>query len=248
MLSFPLRLTSPLTKGALVKEAQGRLAKSRFGNFHPGDVDGEFGEHSAAAVHRAKYWLGYPTDQINEAYGGALHAYLGGKALPLTYQARRKLRLKKQADRPLRLKVLAKAISQIGETEHPANSNISKFSKWYGVTGPWCAMFVSWCIDQCGGKFHYAYCPFILRDARAGVNGLRILKASEVKPGDGVLYDWEHNGVPDHVGFFERGNPSGAFVAVEGNTAVGNNSNGGIVMRRADRVASEVAAFFRYEV
>lgn len=55
------------------------------------------------------------------------------------------------------------AASQIGTKEQPANSNLTKYGKWYGLDGnPWCDMFVSWCADQVGalgivGKF--AYCP-----------------------------------------------------------------------------------------
>jgi hypothetical protein len=63
-------------------------------------------------------------------------------------------------------------------------------------------------------------------------------------PGDLVCYDWEGNGVADHVGLFEAwtDKSAGKFTAIEGNTAVGNDSNGGKVMRR-DRTRSNVQAF-----
>lgn len=237
--------------GKDVSIVQHRLAgegEGKFGNYHPGKVDGEYGEHTAGAARRAKYWLGYKGSEIDHTYGMILDAYITKrKPLSSAMKVRRAYRIKHAGDKPFREEVLSKALTQLGETEHPPDSNISKFSTWYGMIGPWCAMFVSWCQAKLGGTFHYSYCPYILRDARAGKNGLAVVSASHVKPGHGVLYDWDNNGVPDHVGFFHSGNPQGQFTAVEGNTAVGNNSNGGIVMKRTDRVASEVVCFFQYE-
>ena len=51
------------------------------------------------------------------------------------------------------------------------------------------------------------------------------------QPGDIVSSTGQGDGVADHVGFFEKGSRS-EFTAIEGNTAVGNDSNGGQVMRR----------------
>lgn len=52
------------------------------------------------------------------------------------------------------------------------------------------------------------------------------------KPGDIVFYDWNGNHTKrDHVGIVESVSGS-SVVAIEGNTSVGNDSNGGEVMRR----------------
>jgi len=41
------------------------------------------------------------------------------------------------------------ATGEIGQTE--SGSNNCKYTQWYGMVGaPWCAMFISWCADQCG--------------------------------------------------------------------------------------------------
>ena len=104
-----------------------------------------------------------------------------------------------------------------------------------------------WYIDVGSKTFslgwRYAYCPFIVSDARAGVNNLTI--TNHPQPGDIVLYDWQRDGVADHVGLFERwiaGGEGIEFTAVEGNTSVSSDSNGGAVMRRT-RKRSQTIAF-----
>jgi Putative peptidoglycan binding domain len=73
--------------GSDVEELQRLLA-----SYHPGDVDGEFGPYSAAAVKRAKWALGYPTPQCDSSAGPKLVAYLKGAPLPPDYQARQAAR------------------------------------------------------------------------------------------------------------------------------------------------------------
>lgn len=261
-MRFPYFLSSPTVKGPDVKAVQGSLHESPFGNFKPGTIDGEYGEQTAGATRRAKYWLGYPKDQINGRYGETLHSFLTGtKKLPTTYRTRRYLRVKRAGQTPVREEALKKAKSQLGVKENPAGSNVVKFSTWYGLIGSWCAMFVTWSYEQAkdtktfakGSK--YAYTPYMVRDARAGVNGMSLLTVNEVKPGDIVMYDWGGAGLKggyyatDHTGLFEKwiNKASGEFTAIEGNTAVGNDSNGGEVMRRT-RTINFVSALIRVEV
>ena len=131
---------------------------------------------------------------------------------------------------------LERARSQIGEKESPRNSNRCKFSEWYGMTGPWCAMFICWA-DQEGevptDSFRrgqrYAYVPYIVSDARRGLNGLSV--TSQPRSGDMICYDWD-GGEYDHVGLFESGDSS-RWTAIEGNTSLSDQSNGGEVMRRS---------------
>jgi hypothetical protein len=144
---------------------------------------------------------------------------------------------------------LTKAIREIGVKESPSNSNQCKYTDWYGMVGPWCAMFLTWC-DQTGerptGSFRkgssYAYVPYIVSDARLGVNGLTV--TSSPKPGDLVAFDWSRDGEYDHIGVVEtKLNSSGGFTAVEGNTSTSDNSNGGQVMRR-DRNKNQQGTVF----
>ena len=145
------------------------------------------------------------------------------------------------SQKTLRALALEKAQSQIGVKESPAGSNQVKFCDWYGVTGPWCAMFVTWAYETEGNSpafvkgSRYAYVPYIVSDAQNNRYGLSV--TSSPIPGDLVAYDWD-GGDYDHVGLFESGNSS-TWKAVEGNTSTSNNSNGGEVMRR-DRSRSQV--------
>ena len=50
--------------------------------------------------------------------------------------------------------------------------------------------------------------------------------------------------MPDHIGIVEEYLGGGKFNAIEGNTSVGNDSNGGEVMRRL-RYISQVDGFGR---
>lgn len=244
-----LKLTSPHLKGHDVEHAQTLLTRGRFGIFHPGTIDGEYGEATAAAVRRAKWALGYPTKEVNGAFGDKLEGLLSGtKALPILYALRRKKRLT-PAPATLAQKALVSAAKQLGVKESPADSNRVLFSQWYGLTGPWCAMFVSWNYVAAGSKSfkagqHYAYCPYILSDAKAGRNGLQLV--SSPQPGDIVLYCWNGTGVPEHTGLFERwlDSKGSSFSAIEGNTSAGNDANGGEVQRR-QRDRSLVVAFVR---
>jgi len=144
---------------------------------------------------------------------------------------------------------LNKAIAEIGNKESPSGSNMNKYGAWYNMNGvPWCAIFATWC-DQLGNAptktfakgSRYSYVPYIVSDGRLGLNGLSL--TSDPKPGDLVCYDWGRDGEYDHVGMFEKWTGGRTFQAVEGNTAVGNNSNGGEVMRRQRDAAAQNTIF-----
>lgn len=144
------------------------------------------------------------------------------------------------------------AKGKIGVKESPVNSNKVEFSEWFGIVTPWCMEFVSWAFATAGSKDIFApgqrwdYVPAFLNDAKAGKFGLKIVR--DPIRGDLVCYDWpgESPGIPDHVGIFEAwvNQAAGTFTAIEGNTLVGNDSNGGEVMRRS-RATSLVKNFVR---
>jgi len=246
---YTLTVTSPMTTGLHVTAAQEVLKQANVFSldFLRGTVDGVFGEETGRGCIRAKYWLGYATIDLRPTYGNKLDGYLKGLEQPdEKMQKRRELRQKAQSETPMAVKALKQALSKLGTKENPAGSNRVVFSDWYGVTGPWCAMFVTWCYVRAGSKafvrsHRYAYVPYIVQDARKGTNGLTVTK--KPLPGDLVCYDWEGNGVADHVGLFEKGTTM-VFHAIEGNTAVGNDSNGGEGMRRS-RVGAAVQCFVR---
>jgi hypothetical protein len=153
----------------------------------------------------------------------------------------------------VRQAALKLAVGQLGIKESPPDSNKVKYTSWYGMVGPWCAMFVTWCFETNkkassptfvkGSK--YAYVPYVVSDARAKKNGLKTVDNDEPIPGDLVCYDWDWNGEYDHIGIFEGWTGGHTFNCIEGNTSVNNNSNGGEVMRRQRDVNSQATVFIR---
>lgn len=154
---------------------------------------------------------------------------------------------------PLREKAYLVAEKEIGVKEDPPNSNDGlRIREYQKVTGafkaPWCASFVTWCYKQAGKNlsgFNTAYCPSWVEAARANRNGLRVISRDDARRGDAVLYDWGRDGVSDHIGVLAgRIGDNGDFIAVEGNTSYGNDSNGGQVMLRR-RNTKDVLLFVR---
>jgi len=133
-------------------------------------------------------------------------------------------------------KIIEIALKEVGVTETPKSSNKSKYGKWFGFDGvPWCGMFVSWCYAQAGvvmpkigfSKPGFAGCQTAV--AYFKKNG-KIVKTPQA--GDIVFFDWNADGRFDHTGLFVRKIDDLHFETVEGNTAIGNDSNGGQVMKR----------------
>ena len=60
------------------------------------------------------------------------------------------------------------------------------------------------------------------------------------RSGDLVIFDWGKDGKPDHVGFIESTSGSTLYT-IEGNTAIGNDSDGGEVMKRQRSTAYKYA-------
>ena len=242
------------------------------GGYDAGRNDHVYGPNVGSATVRAKRKFGYPDKDCTPVYGQILDNLLTGVSKPsLAMRARAKARERAAADAHEHAdKVYLKAMSQIGVHESPAGSNITVFSRWYGIIGAWCAMFISWCVWASGfptGKFHYAYVPFVVGDATANRNGLHRVSG----PVDGKLiaacYDWQHDGTSDHIGLamtdftLKRLSSArhaaavnqwgalgvGELWAVEGNTSPSNDSNGGEVWIRKRRFA-DVQAFVQIPV
>lgn len=220
-----------------------------------GPIDGDCGPLTCQAFYRAKYWLGYPTAHLDRVCGDLLRSYLDGskKQTPQMLE-RTKARMEAKPATPLREVALGLLRGKLGVKESPAGSNECWASRWYGLVGPWCAMAACWAYASAGSKtvtlqtaraFDLAYVPNIVADARAGRFGFTL--TAEPKPGDLVCYDWNGDGIADHVGLFEQwaSTAHDALVAVEGNTssdAAGDQSNGGEVARK-NRRRAQVEAF-----
>ena len=112
--------------------------------------------------------------------------------------------------------MVAVAQSQIG------NVGGEPYWSWWGLDYrvEWCAIFVSWCADQCGyldagvlpkmeGVRPYVDW-FIERGQWQG-------RDYEPSPGDIIFFDWASDGLADHVGIVEKVE-SGLIYTVEGNS------------------------------
>ena len=141
--------------------------------------------------------------------------------------------------------IIKLAKTYVGTKESPANSNNVIFNTHYygrevydglwGCSFPWCATFV-WDIFRMAGAsslFYYgkktASCFAIQswgqqQKLQVGRDGGQC--------GDIVLFDWNANAQPDHVGLIISRNDDGSYQTIEGNTSVTSNSNGGEVQIR----------------
>lgn len=136
--------------------------------------------------------------------------------------------------------LLEVARKELGERESPPGSNRVKYATWYGLPGqPWCVMFVMW-------VFHYAGVALPTRTASCTL----LMRAAQVaecwvtegfRPGDVVIYDWGADSIPDHCGIVEAVDGD-TVTAIEGNTAIGNDSDGGEVMRRTRKTGQILGA------
>lgn len=113
------------------------------------------------------------------------------------------------------------------------NTDGAKYGKWYetnidrnvnnydfsafGV--PWCAMFVSWVFAKAGAKcagLPGAYCPTMVSTAKTTSKTVSLKNA---KRGDVVYFDWDSDGIADHVGIVVDNDYAGRYMAtIEGNT------------------------------
>ena len=103
---------------------------------------------------------------------------------------------------------------------------------WYGLDGqPWCMMFIQWVFAQAGASAllpaRTASCGALMQAAKAA--GMWV--TGNYQPGDVVIYDFPGGAATDHCGIVVTPLTNG-IRSIEGNTAVGNDSNGGEVMER----------------
>lgn len=132
------------------------------------------------------------------------------------------------------------ARGELGVKEAPSGSNKVKYAEWYGLNGnPWCVMFCDWVFNQAKVALptRTASCTTLMNAAKAA--GMWV--TAGFKPGDVVIYDWGKDRVPDHCGIVESVDGL-SITAIEGNTAVGNDSDGGEVMRRVRQISQILGA------
>ena len=137
--------------------------------------------------------------------------------------------------------VIDMALKYIGVKENPAKSNNVVFNTHYygepvsGKNYSWCCSFL-WDIFRMAGASNLfyngcktAYCPSV---ETWGKQNKLTVPNNKGQYGDIVLFQFDSDANADHIGFIYSRNADGSYQTIEGNTSVGNDSNGGEVMIR----------------
>jgi hypothetical protein len=246
-------LATPAPKGRDVEVLQGQINEQfrRFKIDRRVAEDGEFGRQTlsgpirlrscSASSGRAKRKL--TRNRVSKATQKLIRGRKRTRRERLAAIARKPLRakLRKRYSRTGGKEAVAIARKYVGVTEQPAGSNwgptVSKFILYTGYTFPvyWCGCFVAWCVGNAGAKIptliRLGYTGYITADANANTNGLTAVSFDNARPGDIVVYSF------DHIGLVERVEGD-TLYAIEGNTSPGESgsqSNGGGVFRRVRR-------------
>jgi hypothetical protein len=194
--------------------------------YDPGPLDSQYGPLTAQAVRTFQAAAGIEIDGVVGPETRAALAHPPAKPPAPSGPGR---------------KALAEARTWIGTREDPAGSNHTRFGVWFGADGvPWCNIFVSYCFSV-GAKYTIAAgfhgpgvtsrgCAYVpSTEAWLRATGMWLGRV-DPQPGDIAIYNW-----------------AGEFPAIEGNTAVGNDSDGGEVMRR-ERSLDDVDGFGRVHI
>ena len=101
----------------------------------------------------------------------------------------------------------------------------SKYQTYVGKSGSWCDMFVYWLFNANGCSsllpwtgLQKTYCPASIKWCRK--------KLAEIPPYlamacDVIYFDWDKNGVPNHIGIVEEKVSTAVINTIEGNTSGG---------------------------
>ena len=112
------------------------------------------------------------------------------------------------------LKIAAKYLGQGG----------ARFSKYCGLPSgaAWCDAFVTYIFNEagnaslfCGGK-KQTYCPTTIKLLQKELAQIPLYLAL---PSDVILFDWDRNGVPNHIGFVRSRVSTSSINTIEGNTS-----------------------------
>lgn len=125
--------------------------------------------------------------------------------------------------------LIAVAKGEVGYSRWADPEPGTKYGRWYaGITGspyygasgvPYCAMFVSWCLDRANVSCE-GFPRAVAIDRRDGFN--RMLEAAAAEGGDVIGFDWDADHTGDHVGIVTaRTGDLVTISTIEGNTGYG---------------------------
>ncbi|MFF4014795.1 peptidoglycan-binding protein [Streptomyces sp. NPDC001843] len=120
--------------------------------------------------------------------------------------------------------MIAAARKLLGTTEHPPGSNHNLVTTWYGFSGPWCDMSISYEAAH-SDNLKAVMGKFALTTAHARAfqaHGRWHYGLGGIRPGDVVFFDFSGgrsiSGI-DHVGLVEAVHSNGTITTLEGNTS-----------------------------
>lgn len=138
----------------------------------------------------------------------------------------------------IRDEIVKIASEQVGYKEY--SNNMTKYGEWYGLQGEWCDIFISWLASQVGILYTLIPKEAYVPNTASWYKEKGLLKDRNYTPqkGDLILFDYNKNRVPDHIGIVEKveGN---VIHAIEGNKskmvkrqayAIGNSQIYGIAV------------------
>jgi hypothetical protein len=145
-------------------------------------------------------------------------------------------------------------VHETSPNRSPMIDHIKEYVNGYTDSEPWCADAVTYCYKKASnelwpkaGCFNHRYCPSWLESARRNRCGLAVLTRG-IRKGDPVLFDWDGDGVPDHIGMVKRAYPGfvrtieGPIPTEEGNTGLPGKNDG---VYSKWRKKSSIVAFVR---
>ena len=209
--------------GDAVKLLQRRLNDNKYHDCHL-KVDGQFGSHTASAVHEVKWFMGYRAGSCAPVAGVLFEAIITGKVpLTATQRKRRAERMDVSPWEAKRHSALEKARATIGIAEGPNNDIL--FNRWWcdgrNDGAPYCVRALSY--------WWHPYCTAVVRgsrwqgtdallaDAKAGRYGVRLI--ADPAPGDIGVIDFNGHSNPDH-GFMVERDDGGSVHTIEANAGV----------------------------
>lgn len=142
--------------------------------------------------------------------------------------------------------VIATARKELGVKESPPNSNNVKYNTWYygrsvsGTQYAWCMVFCQWVYKGCNISLPSgtASCTAMMEAAKKAC----CFVTSNYKQGDLLLFDFKGSrNSPQHCGILDKISGS-VYCSIEGNTGVGNDADGGMVMIRERKLSQIVGA------
>ena len=99
------------------------------------------------------------------------------------------------------------------------SDNKTKYGDWYGMNGEWCNMFVSWVCNEAGVSTDIVPKQSYVPTTYNWYKNKNLFKARGTyipKAGDLIIFDYNGNKTPDHIGFVENVT-NNIVTTIEGN-------------------------------